>query len=112
MLAADKTSGIAEPFHHHLRQILRFMRDVAAGAHRIAFLMGKMRRSYALSKRAGRLHDQFSEMHDAKIGRAEMLARAVRDRALAVLHRGVLFRDALDAGIALGLLKLAVDQIV
>src|ERR1700733_4695682 len=51
-------------------------------------------------------------MHDAEIGRAEMLAGAVGDRSLAVLHRGVLFRDALDAGIAFGLLQLAIDQIV
>src|ERR1700733_9901357 len=50
-------------------------------------------------------------MHDSEIGRAEMLAGAVGDRALAVLHRGVLLRDALDAGVAFGLLQLAVDQI-
>src|SRR3954464_11187239 len=51
-------------------------------------------------------------MHDAEIRRAEMLAGAVGDQALAVLHGGVLFGDALDAGIAFGLLQLAVDQIV
>src|ERR1700688_3578352 len=41
-----------------------------------------------------------------------MLAGAVGDRALAVLHRGVLLGHALDAGIALCLLQLAVDQVV
>jgi hypothetical protein len=29
-------------------------------------------------------------MHDAEVGRAEMLAGAVGDRALTVLHRGIL----------------------
>src|SRR5260370_502048 len=51
-------------------------------------------------------------MHDAEIGRAEMLAGAVGDRALAVLYGRVLLGHALDAGVALGLLQLAVDQIV
>jgi hypothetical protein len=41
-----------------------------------------------------------------------MFAGAVGDPALAVLHRGVLFGDALDAGVAVGLLQLAIDQIV
>src|SRR5271166_6197656 len=41
-----------------------------------------------------------------------MLAGAVGDRALAVLHGGVLLGDALDAGIAPGLLQLAIDQVV
>src|SRR3989442_10627306 len=51
-------------------------------------------------------------MHDAEIGRSEMLAGAVGDRALAVLHGGVLFGNALDAGVALGLLQFSVDQII
>src|SRR4051812_21839685 len=41
-----------------------------------------------------------------------MLLGTIGDRALAVLHRGVLFGDALDAGITAGLLQFAVDQIV
>ncbi len=41
-----------------------------------------------------------------------MFAGAIGDRALAVLHGGVLLGHALDAGVALGLLQLAVDQIV
>ena len=65
-----------------------------------------------VEQRAGRLHHQLAEMHDAEIGRAEMLTGAVGDRALAVLHRGVLLGDALDAGIAPGPLQLAIDQIV
>src|SRR5712691_5773224 len=51
-------------------------------------------------------------MQNAKIGRAEMFTGAVGDRALAVLHRGVLLGHALDAGVAFGLLQLAVDQII
>ena len=41
-----------------------------------------------------------------------MFPGAVGNRALAVLHRGVLFGDALDTGVARGLLQLAVDQVV
>src|SRR5437762_13174814 len=51
-------------------------------------------------------------MQDAQISGAEMLAIAIGDRTLAVLHGGVLLGHALDAGVAFGLLQLAVDQIV
>ena len=74
--------------------------------------MPKMRRRVALLQRAGRIHHQFAEMQDAEIGRPQMFAAAVGDRALAVLHRGVLLGDALDAGVAFRLLQLAVDQVV
>src|SRR2546423_13288056 len=41
-----------------------------------------------------------------------MFAGPVGDRSLAVLHRRVLLGDTLDAGVAFGLLQLAVDQII
>ena len=74
--------------------------------------MLEVRRRLALLQRAGGIHHQLAEMHDAEIGRAEMFAGAVGDRPLAVLHGGVLFGHALDAGVAIGLLQLAIDQIV
>ena len=49
---------------------------------------------------------------DAEVGRAEMLARAVLDRPLAVLDRRILLADAGDAGEGRGLLLMAVDQVV
>ena len=110
--AADIAGLIAEALDHHRGQILGLVRHAGAGAHGVAVLMREMRRRLALLQRAGGFHHQLAEMHDAEIGRAEMLAGAVGDRALAVLHRGVLFGHALDAGVAVGLLQLAVDQIV
>src|ERR1700722_6351765 len=109
---SDIAGFLAEALEHDRGQILGLGGDAAAGTHRVAVLMPELRRPLALLQRAGGLHHQFAEMHDAEIGRAETLAGAVGDRPLAVLHRGVLFRDALDAGIAFGLLQLAVDQIV
>ena len=53
---------------------------------------------------ARQLEHQPAELHDADVGRAEVLARAVGDEALAVLDGGVLLGDALDAGEALVLL--------
>jgi hypothetical protein len=50
-----------------------------------------MRGRLALLQRAGAIHHQFAEMQDAEISGPEMLAGAVGDRALAVLHSGVLF---------------------
>jgi hypothetical protein len=74
--------------------------------------MRKLRRLLAPLQRAGAIHHQFAKVQNAEIGRAEMFAGAVGDRALAVLHCGVLLRHALDAGIAFCLLQLAVDQII
>ena len=71
-------------------EILGLVGDAGAGAHGVAVLMRQMRGSLALLQRAGGVHDELAELHDAEIGRAEMLAGAVGDRALAVLDRGVL----------------------
>src|SRR4051812_13741547 len=108
---ADKARGIAESLDHNRVEVLGLAGDAGAGTHRVAVLLFQMRRRSAQGQRTRRLHYQFAEMHDAEIGGAEMLARAVGDRALAVLHGGILFGDALDAGVAPGLLQLAVDQI-
>src|SRR5882724_3225242 len=108
----DKPCRVAEALDHDGGQVLGLVRHAGAGAHGVAVLMRKMRWALPLLQRAGAVHHQFPEMQDAKIGRAEMFAGAVGDRALAVLHGGVLLGHALDAGVALGLLQLAVDQIV
>src|SRR4051812_4527788 len=47
---------------------------------------------------AGGAEDRAAEPDDAEIGGAEVLAGAVGDQALAVLDRGVLLRQTLDAG--------------
>src|SRR5260370_31046537 len=108
---SDKAGGVAKTLDHDRGQVLGLAGHAGAGAHGVALLMRKMRGRLALLQRASRVHHQFSEMHDAEIGRAEMFAGAVGDRALAVLYRCVLLRHALDAGVAPGLLRLAVDQI-
>src|SRR5258707_4431342 len=41
-----------------------------------------------------------------------MLPGASGDPALAVLHGGVLFGHALDAGVTAGLLQFAIDQVI
>src|SRR4029079_10267391 len=110
--SSDKAGWIAEALDHHGGQIFRLAGHAGAGAHGVAVLVLDVRRRFALLQRAGGLHHQLAEMHDAQIGGAEMLAGPVGDKALAVLHRSVLFGDALDAGIAFGLLQLAIDQIV
>src|SRR5258708_5855272 len=109
---SDKAGRHAVATHQDVGQVFCFTRHAGAGTHGVAGLTRKMRRRLALLQRARRIHHQFAEMHDAEIGRAEMLACAVGDRALAVLHRGVLLGDALDPGVAFCLLQLAVDQIV
>src|SRR6185312_17147522 len=109
---ADEAGRVAKTFDHHGGELLALVGNAGTGAHGVAVLMRDMRRRLALLKRARRLHHQFAEMHDAEIGRPKMLAGAVGDRTLAVLHRGVLLGDALDAAIAPGLLQLAVDQVV
>src|SRR3954447_18915584 len=95
---ADIAARIAKTLDHHGWQVLGLAGDAGAGAHRVTVLMRQMRRRFALLQRAGRFHHQLTEMHDAKVGRPEMLAGAIRDRALAVLYRGVLLRHALDTG--------------
>src|SRR4029077_20298137 len=61
-----------------------------------------------------RRSDQAPARHDdALVGGHEVLARAVLDRSHAFLYRGVLHREALDAGEAAALLlRLAVHQVV
>src|SRR6266702_6050886 len=108
----DEARDVAETIQHHRGQILGLAGDAGTGAHRVAILMRGLRWQLAVLKRARQIHHDFPEMHDAEIGRTEMLAGPVGDRALAVLHGGVLLGDALDAGIAPGPLELAVDQIV
>ena len=105
----DIAGRLAEALHHHGGQILGLIGHAGAGTHGVAVLMLKMLGRMALLQRAGAVHHQFAEMHDAEVGRAEMFAGAVGDRALAVLHRGVLLGHALDAGVAFGLLQLAVS---
>src|SRR5579883_1470402 len=107
-----KTRRIPKTLDHYRGQVLGLVCHTGAGTHSVAVLMAKVWRNLALLQRAGEFHDGFAEMHDAKIGRAEMLAGAVGNRALAVLQRGVLLGDALDAGVAFGLLQLAIDQVV
>src|SRR5580704_14047650 len=75
--SSDKTDGIAKSLDHHLGQILRLVGHATAGAHRITTLLRQMGRLGAVLQRAGAIHHQFPKVHDAKIGRSEMLAGAV-----------------------------------
>src|SRR3954447_19623777 len=96
---ADIARRIAEPFDHHCREVLRLAGDAGAGADGVAVLMLQMRRRLAVLHCAGGVHHEPAEMQNAEISGPEMFAGAVGDRALAVLHGGVLFGDALDAGV-------------
>src|ERR1700734_1409363 len=84
----DITGGITKPLEHHGRQVLRLVRHATAGTNGVAILMRQMCGRRARLQRACALHDDFTKMHDAEIGGAEMLAGAVGDRTLAVLHGG------------------------
>ena len=88
------------------------MGDAGAGADGVALGAGGRLGLLAALQVACSVHHQLAEAQDAEIGRAQVLARAVGNRPLAVLHGGVLLRHALDAGIARRLLQLAVDQVV
>ena len=93
---ADIARDITVTLHHHVGQVLRLVRDVAAGAHGVAVLVRDMRRLDALLQGARGVEHQLAEMHDAEIGRAEVLPGAILNRTLAVLHGGVLLGDALS----------------
>src|SRR5512142_679303 len=112
VLAAHITMAMAEPFGHHRCEILVRPGDPAAGAHSIARRRGCRLGRLAAAQCPGRPHDELAELDDADVGRAEMLARAVLDRTLAVLDGGVLLAHTHDAGEALGLLLLAVEHVV
>jgi hypothetical protein len=86
--------------------------DPAARAHGIFLRCPCSLRLLALLQRPGGAHDELAELDDPEVGRAEMLARAVLDRPLAVLDRRILLADAGDAGEGRGLLLMAVDQVV
>src|SRR3989442_6172392 len=98
----DIARRVAEPLDHDRGEVLCLAGDAGAGSHRVTVLMLEVRRRVALLQRAGGIHDELAEMHDAEIGRAEMLAGAVGDRTLAVLHGGVPFGHGPDAGVAAG----------
>src|SRR6185503_10403206 len=104
VLAAYIAVAMAEPFGHHRCEILVRPGDPAAGAHSIARRRARRLGRLAAAKSPGRAHDQLAELDDADVGRAEMLARAVLDRALAVLYGGILLAHPHDAGEALALL--------
>src|SRR5205814_199001 len=59
-----------------------------------------------------RFAQQLARLDDRLVGRAEMLAAAIDDRAHAFLQGTVLLVDAVDAGVALGLLHLAVETVI
>ena len=86
--------AMAEPFGHHRCEILVRPGDPAAGAHSIARRRGRRLGRLAAAQRPRRAHDELAELDDADVGRAEVLAGAVLDRALAVLDRGVLLAHA------------------
>src|SRR5690348_7304212 len=110
VLAAHITVAMAEPFGHHRCEILVRPGNPAAGAHSIARRRGRRLGRLAAAQRPCGTHDELAELDDADVGRAEVLAGAVLDWALAVLDRGVLLAHAHDAGEALGLLLLAVEH--
>src|SRR5215212_9225741 len=101
---------LTKALDHYRKQILGFIRHAGARPYRVTFRMGELRRALSLLQGPGAFHHQLTEVQYSKIGGAEMLARAIGDRALAVLHGGVLLGDALDPGVASGLLQLAIDQ--
>src|SRR5262249_16386261 len=85
----------------------------AARAHGVdAGLVHAGRRLAPIAQRLGRVDQALAPPNDHRVARAEMLARAVVDRAHALGDGLVLEVNAPDAGVADGLLRLAVDQIV
>src|SRR5688572_30674668 len=69
-------------------------------------------RGAALLHRAYGLQQELARLDHRAVGRPQVLAAAVHDRAHALLDSAVLDVDAVDAGEGLGLLYLAVDQVV
>src|ERR1700733_5413220 len=69
-----KPRRVAKTLDHDGGQVLGLAGHAAAGTHGVAVLMLKMRWGLALLQRAGAVHHQFAEMHDAEIGGSEMLA--------------------------------------
>src|SRR5437764_825523 len=112
MLAADIAVRMAEALGHDRRQVLGGLGNPSAGANRISVRARCRLRLGALLQGAGGAHDELAEFDDAEVGWTEMLARAVLDRALAVLDRRILLRHAGDAGEARSLLQCPVDQII
>src|SRR4029450_3964813 len=80
----DIPCRIAEPLDHDSREILGLAGDAGAGTYRVALLILQMRGCLAPLQRAGGLHHQLAEVHDAEIGGPKMFAGAIGDRALAV----------------------------
>src|SRR5690349_20097363 len=73
-----------------------------AGAGRVAAIL------YSHNGRA----QHAPRLADRLVGRPQMLLRAIDDRAHGFLQGAVLLVDAVDAGIALGALHLAVEAVI
>ena len=84
--------------------------DDALGGEDVVVAGVGARRVAPLGHRRHRVEQDVAQDHDGAVGGAEMLARAVDDRAHALLHRMILGGDAVDPGEGLGLLLVAVDH--
>src|ERR1041384_5710461 len=69
-------------------------------------------RNAAIGYRLHRVQQQAAGLDDGAVGRAQVLAAAIDDGAHALLDGAVLRVDAVDAGETLGLLDVAVEQVV
>jgi hypothetical protein len=65
-----------------------------------------------VAKTPRRIDHDAPELHDCDVARAEPLARAIGDRAHGLPHRDVLVRDAVDAGVAAALHRLAILEVI
>src|SRR5258708_40343036 len=112
VLAADIAVWMAEALGHRGRQVIRGLGHPRARADGIFVRRGCCFRLAALLQGASGAHDQLAEFDDAEVGRPEMLARAILDRALAVLNCRILLRYAGNAGQGPALLPRSVAQLV
>src|SRR5689334_19008258 len=102
----------AEALAHHLRKRQARRRQRAARPHAVARGPTRRFRLASLGQRARSIEHDAAEARDGRIGRRQMLTRAIGDQPLAVLRQRILLGNAVDAGERAVLLLLAVDQVV
>jgi hypothetical protein len=110
--AAHPPERIPEALHHRLREREPGVGDDTAAAHAVPGGVPRGRRLGARAQLARGAQDELAEVDDRDVRGPEVLARAVRDEALAVLDHGVLLGHALDAGERAALLIDAIDEVV
>src|SRR5580765_8419134 len=102
----------AKPLPHHFLEREPRRHQGTAAAHAIPRRAPRRLRLAALAERACLLEHRAPEAHHRDVGGREVLPRAIRDQALAVLRQRVLLGDAAHTGERAVFLLLAVEEIV